>query len=205
MLDLMQSNPKMKSLLERNPQLRHALSDPTTLKELLGASSRSAAFQEAMRGHDRALANIENLPGGFQALQQFYTKELAEVEEGLDSLRLPGRGSLDLGEELRSTPKQQLTTDPMPNPWNRPAPRDSPFGAPTFSKGPLPGRPPTRGREVFDETKLQEYETRFAVELQLMQDMGFGDRKDNVRALLATGGNVNLAIEWVINRQFHPK
>lgn len=194
----MRSNPRMKSLLDRNPQLRHALSDPSTLKELLGASSRSPAFQEAMRGHDRALANIENLPGGFQALQQFYTKELAEVEQSIDELRLP-RGR----EDLQSVPKQQLTTDPMPNPWSRPSAKAAAPFLPSASSSlwRRPPPPPTAAQETFDEARLGEYEARFAGQLQVMQDMGFDDRRDNIKALLATGGNVSLAIEWVISRR----
>lgn len=44
-------------------------------------------------------------------------------------------------------------------------------------------------------------EVRFQVQLQQLQDMGFYDAAANVRALLATGGNVNAAVEYLFS---HP-
>ncbi|KAL5514489.1 hypothetical protein ACEPAG_2578 [Sanghuangporus baumii] len=41
-------------------------------------------------------------------------------------------------------------------------------------------------------------EERFQVQLQQLQDMGFSNAAQNVRALLATGGNVNAAIEYIL-------
>ena len=41
-------------------------------------------------------------------------------------------------------------------------------------------------------------EERFQVQLQQLQDMGFVNASQNVRALLATGGNVNSAIEYIL-------
>ncbi|KAF9445758.1 hypothetical protein P691DRAFT_709835, partial [Macrolepiota fuliginosa MF-IS2] len=42
-------------------------------------------------------------------------------------------------------------------------------------------------------------EERFQVQLQQLQDMGFSNASQNVRALLATGGNVHAAIEYILN------
>ncbi|CDO68496.1 hypothetical protein BN946_scf184499.g21 [Trametes cinnabarina] len=42
-------------------------------------------------------------------------------------------------------------------------------------------------------------EERFQVQLQQLQDMGFTNASQNVRALLATGGNVHAAIEYILN------
>ncbi|KAG9309083.1 hypothetical protein JVU11DRAFT_10965 [Chiua virens] len=41
-------------------------------------------------------------------------------------------------------------------------------------------------------------EERFQVQLQQLQDMGFTSAAQNVRALLATGGNVHAAIEYIL-------
>ncbi|EIM83168.1 uncharacterized protein STEHIDRAFT_101265 [Stereum hirsutum FP-91666 SS1] len=41
-------------------------------------------------------------------------------------------------------------------------------------------------------------EERFQVQLQQLQDMGFSNAAQNVRALLATGGNVHSAIEYIL-------
>merc|ERR1712070_794213 len=42
-------------------------------------------------------------------------------------------------------------------------------------------------------------ETRFASQLTQLQDMGFGDRAANIRALTLTGGNVNAAVERLLS------
>ncbi|KAJ3045732.1 hypothetical protein HDV00_007858 [Rhizophlyctis rosea] len=43
----------------------------------------------------------------------------------------------------------------------------------------------------------QPPEERFQVQLQQLQDMGFYDASENVRALTLTGGNVEAAVEWL--------
>jgi hypothetical protein len=42
-------------------------------------------------------------------------------------------------------------------------------------------------------------ETRFASQLSQLEDMGFTNRQKNISALLAAGGNVNSAIEYLIS------
>jgi len=41
-------------------------------------------------------------------------------------------------------------------------------------------------------------EERFQVQLQQLNDMGFNNAQQNIRALLATGGNVHAAIEYIL-------
>lgn len=41
-------------------------------------------------------------------------------------------------------------------------------------------------------------EERFQVQLQQLQEMGFTNAQQNIRALLATGGNVHSAIEYIL-------
>ncbi|CAG8486016.1 8115_t:CDS:2 [Diversispora eburnea] len=42
-------------------------------------------------------------------------------------------------------------------------------------------------------------ETRFRVQLQTLEEMGFVDQAANIRALLASGGDVNSAIEILLS------
>jgi ubiquilin len=41
--------------------------------------------------------------------------------------------------------------------------------------------------------------TAYASQLQQLQEMGFYDRDANIRHLLATGGNVNAAVERLLS------
>jgi ubiquilin len=45
-------------------------------------------------------------------------------------------------------------------------------------------------------------EVRFQVQLQQLNDMGFYDASTNINALLATGGNVNAAVERLLQQRF---
>ena len=47
-------------------------------------------------------------------------------------------------------------------------------------------------------TDTRPPEERFQVQLQQLQDMGFTNAAQNVRALLATGGRVDSAIEYIL-------
>lgn len=45
---------------------------------------------------------------------------------------------------------------------------------------------------------VQDPATHYATQLQQLADMGFTDREANIRALQATGGNVNAAVERLL-------
>lgn len=42
-------------------------------------------------------------------------------------------------------------------------------------------------------------EVRFAEQLRQLEDMGFTDREQNIRALTATSGNVQFAVERILS------
>jgi len=186
--EMLQAHPKFKAMMDRNPQFRHALSDPSTLRDLLRTQSDPRAMQETMRGHDRALAQIENIPGGFQQLQQIYETDLKDVIEGFDSLEFDGgEGGRDRGVKKYETGTER-NTQPMPNPWRRPQPT-----GPNILARPM----------INEQADLTMYERRYSAQLQTMREMGFTDARTNIRALLATGGNVGSAIEFILNSQGH--
>ena len=66
------------------------------------------------------------------------------------------------------------------------SPQANPFGAFTFPPATQP-------------TSNEPPEIRFQNQLAQLNDMGFFDADENIRALLATGGNVNAAIERLLN------
>lgn len=66
---LLQMNPQMKAVMEKNPELAAVFKDDKMLKEISRYMMNPALRRELMRNNDRALANIETLPGGWDALQ----------------------------------------------------------------------------------------------------------------------------------------
>jgi ubiquilin len=136
--EMMMSNPQMQSLIERNPEIQHMLNNPTILREAMELARNPAAFQELMRNHDRALSNLESLPGGFNALQRIYR----EVEEPMfnaarDQLGQNPFSALGANSNASAESRQAGTenTEPLPNPWG---PRQSPSAPSTTSTSTTP-------------------------------------------------------------------
>lgn len=78
----------------------------------------------------------------------------------------------------------------------------SPYGAMDFSSliggtgaGAFGGNPsiPTPARPATEEPSV-----RYASQLQQLQGMGFADDEASLRALVATGGNINAAVERLL-------
>jgi ubiquilin len=73
MRSMMMSNPQMRQLMEQNPELAHVLNDPQVLRQAMELASNPSLMSEMMRNTDRAMANIEMMPGGFDALRRMYS------------------------------------------------------------------------------------------------------------------------------------
>lgn len=69
---LLQSNPSMQDLMQRNPEISHMLNNPDLLRQTMELARNPSMLQELMRSHDRALSNLESVPGGYSALQRIY-------------------------------------------------------------------------------------------------------------------------------------
>jgi len=82
-----------------------------------------------------------------------------------------------------------------------PGPGGANLGIPLFpwmpaAAGGIPGAvPPAAAAQPAEPP-----EVRFQVQLQQLQEMGFYDATSNINALLATGGNVNAAVERLLNQ-----
>nr|CAD7432863.1 unnamed protein product [Timema monikensis] len=72
MRQLITSNPQMQELMERNPEISHMLNNPDLLRQTMELARNPSMMQELMRNHDRAISNLESIPGGYNALQRMY-------------------------------------------------------------------------------------------------------------------------------------
>ena len=124
MRSLMGSNPQMQQLMEQNPELNHLMNDPELLQQSMEAMRNPAMMREMMRNTDRAMSNIESLPGGSAALHKLYNEVQAPLFEA--SQDIGGRSSaatkVSDSKQLRAkygdlaTPDQPIS-QPMANPW----------------------------------------------------------------------------------------
>lgn len=232
--------------------------------------SNPAAMEEAMRHQDRALLNVENIPGGFNLLSSMFgSMQGTRGEEGASG---PTRRELEEDEErnrefARRLGVEQVANDPnaaLPNPWAAPranttSPTSMPMSMPPMgfpfafpapqqsgqsnAMNPLMGMmnmmnaaqgqnqgqnqqspfqqamfspffmPPFGGmmppvQQLATQTTpatttpaepQPNYDQQFAEQLQQLSDLGFSDKPKNIRALLLAGGNVESAINVLLD------
>lgn len=211
------NNPQMQKLIEKNPELRHALSDPSTLKSMLNAATNPKAYSEMLRGHDRAISNLENIPEGFSHLKKVYST-LQEPMYDAFTPKTKTHSASGVSDNVRIT---TTTTEPIPNPW---APRKTDTHGNNTVLSPFPTQSPIFGyksrahKRKHTSSMDDEMFTRglngltgsveamglhsprpFAKELEAMHALGFEDDEgENLEALRAVDGDVEAAIEVIL-------
>ncbi|CAG9790890.1 unnamed protein product [Diatraea saccharalis] len=119
MRTLITSNPQMQDLMARNPEISHMLNNPELLRQTMELARNPAMLQELMRSHDRALSNLESIPGGYNALQRMY-RDIQEPMLNVAS-NMAGNPFSGLVDNSDGTNPQQGAENrqPLPNPWQR--------------------------------------------------------------------------------------
>ncbi|CAN0321805.1 unnamed protein product [Lampetra planeri] len=135
MRQLIMTNPQMQQLMERNPEITHMLNNPELLRQTMELARNPAMMQEMMRNQDRALSNLESIPGGYNALRRMYTDiqepMLSAAQEQFGGnpfaslLSGPGGnagsggtgGTAPGGGNAEGQPSRTENREPLPNPW----------------------------------------------------------------------------------------
>ena len=115
MRSIINMNPQMKNLMESNPEIASLLNDPDFLSRSMEAVRNPSIMREMMRNTDRAMGNIESIPGGFQALQKMYS----EIQEPLWQATSGGHSSATSAAPVNYSNQSTLgpNNQPLPNPW----------------------------------------------------------------------------------------
>ncbi|XP_071794279.1 ubiquilin-1-like isoform X2 [Asterias amurensis] len=176
MRQMIMGNPEMQNLIERNPEISHVLNNPDLLRQTMDMARNPAMMQEMMRTQDRALSNLESIPGGYNALRRMYT-DIQEPMLNAAQEQLGGNPFAALFNNPDNSTGQQgrENTQPLPNPW---APASSrPAGTPTTgstttptSTGTTPGvSNPANG--IFNTPGMQSMMQQVSSNPQLVQNM----------------------------------
>eukprot|EP01116_Phalansterium_solitarium_P014434 TRINITY_DN320_c0_g1_i2.p1 TRINITY_DN320_c0_g1~~TRINITY_DN320_c0_g1_i2.p1 ORF type:complete len:539 (+),score=186.45 TRINITY_DN320_c0_g1_i2:500-2116(+) len=156
----MMSNPEMRALIEANPELAHVLNDPGTLRQMSELMRRPELMREYQRNADRAMSNLEMLPGGFDFLRRMHSQYQEPLMNAATSV---ARGASDPGAAAGGTgaqPQQQPAPDatpnaqPLPNPWgSRPPAGTVPPATPAAA---APATPASVGPSAGAATGLEQ-------------------------------------------------
>ncbi len=112
---LITSNPQMQDLMQRNPEISHMLNNPELLRQTMELARNPSMLQELMRSHDRAMSNLESVPGGYNALTRIY-RDIQEPMLNAAAGSNPFSGLVDNGSG--NNPQQgSENREPLPNPW----------------------------------------------------------------------------------------
>lgn len=118
MRTLLSSNPQMQDLMQRNPEISHMLNNPELLRQTMELARNPSMLQELMRSHDRAMSNLESVPGGYNALQRIY-RDIQEpmlnaASESFSRNPFSGLVENSVGENPQQGTENR---EPLPNPW----------------------------------------------------------------------------------------
>lgn len=166
---ILTSNPQFQQLVERNPELNHMLSNPEILRQSMEMMRNPSAFQELMRTHDRALSNLESLPGGYNALRRMYT-ELQEPILNAAQEQFSGNAfASNAGSTTTSTTSTTENREPLPNPWDRSSTTNSQNSTTTNSVFPPSGANPMGS--LFNNSSMQQMIQQITQNPELVQSM----------------------------------
>ncbi|XP_053976190.1 ubiquilin-1 [Hylaeus anthracinus] len=159
MRNLVTANPQMQELMQRNPEISHMLNNPELLRQTMELARNPSMLQELMRSHDRALSNLESIPGGYSALRRMYRDIQEPMLAAADSERNPFAALVENnGSQDSQNPQQgQENRDPLPNPWNQGQSNDSPNQQ--------------QGRGLLDSPAMQSLAAQMMENPQLMRNM----------------------------------
>uniref|UniRef100_A0AAQ5ZLK1 Ubiquilin-4 n=1 Tax=Amphiprion ocellaris TaxID=80972 RepID=A0AAQ5ZLK1_AMPOC len=185
MRQMIMANPQMQQLMERNPEISHMLNNPELMRQTMELARNPAMMQEMMRNQDRALSNLESIPGGYNALRRMYT----DIQEPMFSAAREQFGSnpfsaLGGTSESGAQPSRTENREPLPNPWGPPnSSNPSESGAastgststtggtnPSVSN-PLGINPGSLGNGMFNSPGMQSLLQQISENPQLMQNM----------------------------------
>ncbi|XP_049766030.1 ubiquilin-1 [Schistocerca cancellata] len=140
---LITSNPQMQELMERNPEISHMLNNPDLLRQTMELARNPSMLQELMRNHDRAISNLESIPGGYNALQRMYRDiqepMLTAATEQFVRNPYSTTGSSSNNSDGNNPQQGQENRDPLPNPWSPPSSETGTTGTRTGTTGTTAG------------------------------------------------------------------
>lgn len=202
---LLQSNP----LLNNNPEMIDSISQ--VANSLVSQWSRPEL--QALFTNGEALYAMLQIQQGLIRLQSA-APEIFEkfASSDLHSLLQGSRASGEPTQTSSTGQPQQLSAQPASSPTNLPAsPGSSESRDRTAALFQLLSLLSSQQRPEGETgvsrptgtlgPGLQNPEERFAAELEQMHSMGFTNRALNLRALIACMGDVNLAVEWILDER----
>ncbi|GLB34442.1 putative DUF2407 ubiquitin-like domain containing protein [Lyophyllum shimeji] len=213
------SDPNMMQTLMSNPQflqqMSAMMSNPQVMDQIIALNPQLANFAPQARQMFQS-EHFRQIISDPQRLQQML--QLASALGGNNPLAPPPASSFPAPGTPGAAPSTTTTPATPPTPAANPFSLFGGAGAGAGAGGANPfGMDPATMQQLMAgfggfgggagagfgappaaPADTRPPEERFQVQLQQLQDMGFTNASQNIRALLATGGNVHSAIEYIL-------
>ncbi|XP_029306909.1 ubiquilin-4 [Cottoperca gobio] len=174
MRQMLAGNPQMQQLVEQNPDVSSMFNNPELMRRMQSPDTLS------MMTNPRAMQALIQIQQGLQTLQAEAPGFMSRLSPGGLAVPPAGGGSI-------------LPEIPLP-------PTMATASSPSSATSPSQQQLMQQMLQMFTGggPSLQTPEVRFQQQLDQLNTMGFIDRQANLQALIATGGDVNAAIERLL-------
>lgn len=137
MENMLLNDPRIKSLVEKNPDMKKVFTNPESMKEMIEMMTNPDYQKHVQKSVDRALINLNAAPGGFDALKHVYTMQKPLFEEKAPP-SIPSAAVYDThdGSSASGIRRPRFADDPLPNPW-RPAAKTPKHATGSSSQPPI--------------------------------------------------------------------
>lgn len=126
---MMSMNPQMTQLMEQRPEIARLLEDPEVLQQSMQMMRNPSLMREMQRNSDRAIGQLDVMPGGHNALVRAHEDV---VDPLMSALSGSGQGTAtDVDMAAYAQQAEGLPNSAaLPNPWGAPAAAPTPLPAP---------------------------------------------------------------------------
>ncbi|KAG8901413.1 hypothetical protein FRB99_005324 [Tulasnella sp. 403] len=221
---MLRNNPQMQQLF-RSEQFRSMISNPEVLRNMMNMTSSmrgggmGGGFNPFMGGAGAGTGSGSPFGGAAGGFPLFGFPPIPPLPTNTTSPTSGNATSTAEGTTPSTQPAGNTTTTPGSNPPGSPGAAgtglDTGAGAPGYPFGAVDptlllqllggmGGPPAGlfgglgGPSSPPATSGPPPEERYQTQLQQLRDMGFTNARQNVRALIATGGNVEQAVAYIL-------
>uniref|UniRef100_UPI0037E80212 ubiquilin-4 n=1 Tax=Semicossyphus pulcher TaxID=241346 RepID=UPI0037E80212 len=174
MRQMFAGNPQMQQLMDQNPDVSRMIGNPDLMRQLQNPATMS------MLTNPRAMQALIQIQQGLQTLQTEAPGFMSRLSPG--GLSVPP----STGGSIPPVSPQPPSVAPAANPLSATSPSQQQLMQQMLQM--FAGGGPS----------LQTPEIRFQQQLEQLSAMGFINREANLQALIATGGDVNAAIERLL-------
>jgi ubiquilin len=115
--------------MEQRPEIARMLEDPEVIQQSLQMMRNPSLMREMQRNQDRAIGQLDVMPGGHNALVRAHEDVVDPLMAALSGGADGSGPSVDLeaySQQAQGTPNNEA----LPNPWGAPAPSAVPAAAP---------------------------------------------------------------------------